>query len=152
MNAKGIILAFTVLLMLTGKLSGMRRGCPRTVNIDGDGPSQRKLRLVAEGNTNSPCAGDLEGCVFTHDLKFYCLNGEKGLRNPNANGKLLGYSEVEVSPHYTTVREHETKTSIGESNENINIIINIEVAKTLTLNETKLEVGVCVLYVCFFIH
>ena len=150
MNAKGIILAFTVLLMLTGKLSGMRKHCPRTVNIDADGPNQRKLRLVAEGNSNSPCVGDLEGCVFTHDLKFYCLNGERGLRN--ANGKLLGYSEVEVSPHYTTVREHETKTSIGESIENNNILINIEIAKTLTLNETKLEVRVCVLYVCYFIH
>ena len=153
MNAKGTILAFTVLLVLTGELSGMRRHCPRTVNIDAAGPSQRKLRLVAEGNTNSPCVGDLEGCVFTHDLKFYCLNGEKGLRNPNANGKLLGYSEVEVSPHYTTVREHETETSIGEDSENnYRYIMNIEIAKTLTLNETKLEVGVCVLYVCYFIH
>ena len=150
MNAKGTKLAFTVLLVLTGKLSGIRRHCPRTVNIDADGPSQRKLRFAAEGNTNSPCAGDLEGCVFTHDLKFYCLNGEKGLRTHN--GKLLGYSEVEVSPHYTTVKEHETETSIGESNENENIIIYIEIAKTLTFNETILQVGVCVLYVCYFIH
>ena len=138
MNAKGTILAFTVLLVLTGKLSGMRKHCPRTVNIDAAGPSQRKLRFVADGNSNSPCAGDLEGCVFTHDLKFYCLNGEKGLRTHN--GKLLGYSEVEVSPHYTTVREHETETSIGESNENENIIIYIEIAKTLTFNETILQV------------
>ena len=125
----------------------MRRGCPRTVNIDADGPSQRKLRLVAEGNTNTPCAGDLEGCVFTHDLKFYCLNGENDLRNHN--GKLLGYSEVEVSPHYTTVREHETETSIGESNENENIIIYIEIAKTLTFNETILQVGVCVCVISY---
>ena len=146
MDVKGV-LAFTVLLVLTGELSGIRsRNCPRAVTIDADGPGHRKLRLVADGNSNTPCAGDLEACVFATDLKFYCLNGEKGARNHG--GKLLGYSEVEVSPHYTTVKEHETKTSIGEGNGNNNIIVNIEIIKILTLNETKLQVRV----ICMLFH
>ena len=76
--------------------------CPKYLSLTGRG----KYRFVADG-TNSrfkTCHGDIANCVFTREMKFFCMNGNN-----------MDYKPLEIEASYENLKENVTQTSFGKA-------------------------------------
>ena len=73
--------------------------CPKYLSL-----RDVKYRFVADGTGFSSCRGDIPHCVFTREMKFYCMNGEN-----------MKYEPVVVQASYENLKENVTKTSFGKA-------------------------------------
>ena len=74
--------------------------CPKYLSLTGMG----KYRLVADGTDSGfkTCHGDIANCVYTREMKFYCMSGEK-----------MKYHPQNVLASYENLKENVTQTSFG---------------------------------------
>ena len=76
--------------------------CPKYLSLTGRG----KYRFVADGTESGfkTCNGDIANCVYTRELKFFCMSGEN-----------MKYEPVEVQASYENLKENVTETSFGKA-------------------------------------
>ena len=102
-NAISIIsISYLVVLVVAEET---KKECPKYLSQRG-----RKYRLVVKRTENEfkTCLGEFANCVFTRDMKFYCMGGER------ENMELLNYKPMEVEAHYENLKENVTTTSFGK--------------------------------------
>ena len=80
--------------------------CPKYLSLTDVYGSTRKYRFVADGTESGfkTCNGDIANCVYTREMKFFCVNGYN-----------MEYEPVEIEASYENLKENVTQTSFGKA-------------------------------------
>merc|ERR1712179_118766 len=77
--------------------------CPKYLSLT---LNRVKYRLVADGTESGfkACHGDIANCVYTREMKFYCMSGDN-----------MDYEPLEIEASYENLKENVTQTSFGKA-------------------------------------
>lgn len=102
MNIAAILIISISFLLIAGA-DGNDKECPKYLSLAVKG----KYRLVGKGTESGfkTCHGDIANCVFTRDMKFYCMSGSS----------MMKYEPTEVKANYENLKENVTTTSFGKT-------------------------------------
>ena len=93
------IAAIISLIVNLSLVLAQNKECPKYLSL-----RNVKYRFVADGTGFSTCLGDIPHCVYTREMKFYCMYGEN-----------MKYEPVVVEASYENLKENVTKTSFGKA-------------------------------------
>ena len=94
-------IAIAIISLLVG-VHGSNNKCPKYLSMTRRG----KYRFVADGTDSrfKTCHGDIANCVFTREMKFFCMNGNN-----------MDYKPLEIEASYENLKENVTQTSFGKA-------------------------------------
>lgn len=93
----------SISFLALAKADETNKGCPKYLSLTGIWGKYRLVAKGAEGEFKT-CNGDIANCVFTHEMKFYCMSGMS-----------MGYKPTEVKASYENLKENVTRTSFGKA-------------------------------------